>query len=140
MADQRYSGVLLVLPDGQVLLQRRDDDPRIVNPGRVTLFGGLAEGGEDARECAVRELGEELGLVVAPAELAYLAGTVKEEDSGALTECSLYVLHLEPDVELVQREGAGICRAGAAAALADPRLSEVARFGIAAFTVRRSRK
>ena len=41
-----YAGVILVDPDGRIALQERDDRPDVVNPGRVTTFGGLAERAE----------------------------------------------------------------------------------------------
>ena len=47
-----YSGVLLVAEDGELILQIRDDKPDITNPGRVSLFGGTAKGGETPRTAA----------------------------------------------------------------------------------------
>jgi 8-oxo-dGTP pyrophosphatase MutT (NUDIX family) len=43
------------------LLQRRDNIPGIVHPGKLSLFGGHRESGETYKECVVRELQEELG-------------------------------------------------------------------------------
>jgi 8-oxo-dGTP pyrophosphatase MutT (NUDIX family) len=46
----------------EILLQRRDSDSRIGQPGLLGLFGGRMEGQETGRMCIVRELHEELGL------------------------------------------------------------------------------
>lgn len=64
--------VIVVTSDGRVLLQLRDDIPTIPFPGFWCIPGGMREPGEDARSCAVRELAEEMGLVVEPAELELL--------------------------------------------------------------------
>ncbi len=55
--------------DGRVLLQLRDDKPEIPYPNSWCLPGGMRDDHEAAVDCAVRELEEEMGLVVAPAAL-----------------------------------------------------------------------
>jgi 8-oxo-dGTP pyrophosphatase MutT (NUDIX family) len=64
--------VVLLDPDGRVLLLgARLTDPA-VPPGEVLFWytpGGGIEDGESVREAAVRELAEEIGLVVPPAAL-----------------------------------------------------------------------
>lgn len=56
------SGVSIVLvgPDGRLLLHKRDDDPRIGYPGHWALFGGSVEDGETPAEAIRRELREEI--------------------------------------------------------------------------------
>jgi 8-oxo-dGTP pyrophosphatase MutT (NUDIX family) len=61
-AHRRYAGVILLLPDRRVVLQRRDNHSPIVNPGLVSLFGGTVEAGESFGEAAIRELVEELEI------------------------------------------------------------------------------
>jgi 8-oxo-dGTP pyrophosphatase MutT (NUDIX family) len=56
------AAALLVLEDGQYLLQLRDDIPPIWYPGHWGLFGGGVDPGEDALAALRRELREELGL------------------------------------------------------------------------------
>jgi 8-oxo-dGTP diphosphatase len=50
--------------EGRFLLQRRDNIPGIVHPGKLSLFGGHREAGETYTECVVRELQEELSYPV----------------------------------------------------------------------------
>jgi 8-oxo-dGTP pyrophosphatase MutT (NUDIX family) len=61
------AGSVVLDPEGRFLIQRRDDKPTISYPGRLALFGGLREGNETFRECAVREFTEELSYAL-PAE------------------------------------------------------------------------
>jgi 8-oxo-dGTP pyrophosphatase MutT (NUDIX family) len=56
------AGVILVDPDGRVLMQLRDDNPAIMFPGHWGLTGGAAHPGETPDETARREVEEETGL------------------------------------------------------------------------------
>lgn len=60
------SAVVLTRPDGAVATVRKR------GTGRFMLPGGKWEVGESPRDCAVRELGEELGVVLAPDALTAL--------------------------------------------------------------------
>ena len=57
------ASALLYNPQGEVLLQHRDDKPDIVHPNLWSLFGGHKEVGEALSEALVRELEEEIGFV-----------------------------------------------------------------------------
>ena len=54
---------LLYNPQGEVLLQHRDDKPDIAHPNLWSLFGGHKEAGEELSAALVRELEEEIGFV-----------------------------------------------------------------------------
>lgn len=56
---EAVAGVILV-QDGAVLLQHRDDIPTIRFPGCWAIFGGHVEAGETPEEAARREVEEEL--------------------------------------------------------------------------------
>lgn len=58
---------LALLHEEKVLCYLRDELPQIPFPGMWDLPGGGREGEETARDCALRELKEEFGLVL-PAE------------------------------------------------------------------------
>lgn len=68
-ADQRrFAGVILVDREGRILLQERDEHPRI-DPERWGLAGGHVEPGEDFETAAYRELEEETGVSLEHGEL-----------------------------------------------------------------------
>lgn len=69
MGYREYGCAVLVDTQGRILLQRRDDVPGILNPGRIGLFGGHREGEETLLQCAAREITEEISLPIAPEQL-----------------------------------------------------------------------
>jgi 8-oxo-dGTP pyrophosphatase MutT (NUDIX family) len=63
-----FSGVILVDRRGWILLQERDEHPRI-DPEKWGLAGGHLDAGEDFEAAAQRELLEETGLCLPPGSL-----------------------------------------------------------------------
>ena len=55
------TGVMLQTSKGTYLLQKRDMNA-VMRPGMIAPFGGGVEGDESLKECAIREMKEELGL------------------------------------------------------------------------------
>ena len=53
------------------LLQLRDENPRIWFPGNWGCFGGALDCGETIRECAIREVKEELSINISEDELVF---------------------------------------------------------------------
>ncbi|WP_322921883.1 NUDIX hydrolase [Nocardioides renjunii] len=68
---RRFAGVILVDARGWLLLQERDEHPRI-DPEKWGLAGGHLEPGEDFVVGAARELEEETGVRLEPDQLALL--------------------------------------------------------------------
>jgi 8-oxo-dGTP diphosphatase len=64
--------VVLVDAAGRILLQLRDDIPTIPFPGMWAIPGGMLEPGETPLACIVREVEEELGVRIPPAEVTHL--------------------------------------------------------------------
>jgi 8-oxo-dGTP diphosphatase len=64
---RRFATVVLVDPQGRLLLQERDEHAPI-DPDRWGLVGGHVEAGEDVEAAVHRELAEETGLVAGPGE------------------------------------------------------------------------
>jgi 8-oxo-dGTP pyrophosphatase MutT (NUDIX family) len=58
------AAAVIVLEDGQYLLQLRDQKPGIFYPSHWGLFGGAIDASETPDSALRRELREELGLVV----------------------------------------------------------------------------
>ena len=61
---KKWAGALLIEKSGKVILQKRDNNPEIINSGKITLFGGEVEFDETAEECFKREIKEEVDLTV----------------------------------------------------------------------------
>lgn len=58
------TSLIFINDQGQVLLFLRDDDPGIPYPNMWDLPGGHVEDGETPRDCIIREMKEEVGLVI----------------------------------------------------------------------------
>ncbi|WP_405135558.1 NUDIX hydrolase [Nocardia sp. NBC_01388] len=65
--------ILLVNDRQQVLMYLRDDFPHIPFPNMWSLLGGMLEAGETPAECIVREIEEEIGVVLDPAQVDHYA-------------------------------------------------------------------
>ncbi len=89
--------------DGRVLMQLRGSDPRVYFGGMWGIFGGHMEPGETPEETAIREIEEELGLVLtAPLEL--VAHRIDDD-----RERFIYAMPLEAGLDsLTLREGDGM--------------------------------
>jgi 8-oxo-dGTP pyrophosphatase MutT (NUDIX family) len=57
---REIAAALLIDASCNLLLQRRDNIPDIIQPRKVGLFGGHREGEETFLECVVREITEEI--------------------------------------------------------------------------------
>lgn len=68
-SENSFAGVILVDLRGWILLQERDEHPRI-DPEKWGLAGGHLDPGEDFEAGAYRELEEETGVQLTPGELA----------------------------------------------------------------------
>jgi 8-oxo-dGTP pyrophosphatase MutT (NUDIX family) len=108
------AGVILVDPTGRVLMQLRDDDPKIMFPGHWGLTGGAAHAGETPEQTARREVEEETGIALErfePFRAYYFneQGTAKKTSSRA--EYEVYVYHAacsSPVEEMTCGEGRGL--------------------------------
>jgi len=70
--DGHFDGAkIAVLTRGRVLTLLRDDLAHIPYPDHWDLPGGAREGAEDGETCALRELAEELGLLLDPARIVH---------------------------------------------------------------------
>lgn len=71
MEEPFHGAKIAVLAGGRVLTLRRDDRPGLVWAGHWDLPGGGREGGESPEACALRELREELALVLDPGRIVW---------------------------------------------------------------------
>ncbi len=111
------AGVILVDPEGRVLMQLRDDDPAIMFPGHWGLTGGAAHAGETPEQTARREVVEETGLTLGkidPFRAYYFQETRTGTRAGApkvSADFELYLFHapcVTPVDEMVCGEGRGL--------------------------------
>jgi len=86
MEEQNFVGAKVALFVGdRLLITLRDDDPEIPYPGLWDFPGGGREAGETPEQTVLREVREEVGLVLPPAALIwkrfypaqYLGGTAQ---------------------------------------------------------------
>ncbi len=100
-----YAGGFLYNPKtNSVLLHKRDGNTNI-NPNKWAFFGGLNEGEESPVETFVREIHEELGMVISPVEVKPLCDYLNQE-----LGTYRYVFFIESEIkesEIVLGEGAG---------------------------------
>lgn len=90
------SSAIIIDIDGSIVLLRRAKEPR---RGFWALPGGFVDPGEGARECALRECGEEIGW--APARLDFLASFPNSYRYRDITyaTCDMYFYVRLPSIE-----------------------------------------
>ncbi|MGW4354608.1 NUDIX hydrolase [Nocardia sp. NPDC004582] len=68
---QEGSNIIIRNSRDEVLLFLRDDKPDIPCPGMWALLGGVREEGESPLENVIREIKEEIGVVLDPAQIEH---------------------------------------------------------------------
>ncbi len=102
-----FSGVILVDPVGRILLQERDEHPRI-DPEKWGLAGGHVDPGEDFEAAAYRELDEETGVRLEAGDLELFGEFVVDhrEAYGTWDRMRVYVAATDlTDADIDCREG-----------------------------------
>ncbi len=106
--DKKYAGVLLITPEGKVLMQQRDNNPNIMNPELVTTFGGSVEEGETPEQTAIREMKEEVFLNLSTEDISFFKIFEKNKIiHGEDITCYIYIAKDIDKNNLVVREGKG---------------------------------
>jgi 8-oxo-dGTP pyrophosphatase MutT (NUDIX family) len=124
---RKYSGALLITDSGSVLLQQRDKNPGIINPGMITTFGGTFEEGEEPMECVIRELKEETNLDPKAEDLLFYDTFEKTEPDGSDTEIYMFEFKIGSTEGLEIYEGEGYVEFNKEDDLSKYNLSELAR-------------
>lgn len=65
-----YAGAIIYNPDSRKVLLQKRDSRAPNNPNRWSLFGGALEASEAPRDGLIRELREELSLVIEPEKVS----------------------------------------------------------------------
>lgn len=69
---KEISVIQLTLPNGDLVLQRRDNNTEISSPGLLGFFGGQVEDGESPEYAMERELLEETSLKVSELHIVHI--------------------------------------------------------------------
>ena len=91
MLARNVADAVILTRDGKILLQQRSANWGR-SAGKLTAFGGHIDPGETALEALVRELREELGARVDPADVIEL-GAVTEAETGHTEIVHTYFWH-----------------------------------------------
>lgn len=128
-----FAAVILVDRRGWVLLQERDERPRIA-PEKWSFSGGHLEPGEDPLAGAVRELEEETEVRLSPSDLELVAvQELRHPETGTDDKIHLYAAGVDlTDADIVCHEGRQIVFVDPAKA-PDLDLSDSARIGLTPF-------
>jgi len=102
----RFACVVPVDGRGWVLLQERDEHPRIA-PEKWGMCGGHLEHGESFLDGAVRELEEETGLALEPADFREIGEyDIFHPETDSLDRCGAYAVRVDAtDDDIVLGEG-----------------------------------
>jgi len=103
-----WTSILPITREGKWVLQHRDDRPDIVEPGKISFFGGHIDDGETPLACAIREAREELGLVLHSDDLEFVGVFPYENQGGLKGNIYFYVVQNVDPAGLVLGEGQGI--------------------------------
>ncbi len=100
------TGALLISTAGNLLLQRRDDNPAIFSPNMISIFGGSAEAGEDnLLSVAMREIKEETGISLPKECYQPLVSFKNTYPDGRIINAEIFVLKNIDKNELEITEG-----------------------------------
>lgn len=101
----RIVHILLILPDGKVVLQRRDNKAEIAS-NKLALFGGHVEAGEPPDAAMWRELGEETSLDVASLDIRQVDELELTSQDGTVSHFYTYMTDI-PSADFEVYEGSG---------------------------------
>ncbi|MGX9424878.1 MULTISPECIES: NUDIX domain-containing protein [Bradyrhizobium] len=107
MSLREGAAAIVIDTDGRFLMQLRDDKPGIVDPGKISLFGGRREGNETFRDCIAREIHEELGCHLPAERFQHLARRVGSNHpiTGGHFHAEIFIVRSICSEELTITEG-----------------------------------
>ena len=100
---KRCASVILIAEDGRVLLQRRDNNAEIRDPGMLSIFAGPALHRETREQTALREIEEEPTLRLTPNDVTFVGEATYNGHHRMV-----FVAHAIEPSSITIREGAGV--------------------------------
>ena len=88
---RRFAGAFLIDIHNNLIMQKRDENPIIDNPGTISVFGGTVEENETYEEGLIREINEELEIDIRKMKVEFLADTFKIENN-IRTNCKFFII------------------------------------------------
>jgi 8-oxo-dGTP diphosphatase len=133
--DAHLADCVVLTREGRILMQRRP-----ANWGRfagcLNIFGGHVEKGESVIAALVRELNEELGAEVNPADVVFI-GALTEEFTGHREVVHVHFWHDKDGTITGCYEAEAAEYETTAAAMAHPKIMDYARWALEECTRRR---
>lgn len=126
---------ILVTHDNQIILQQREINPKIVNSGLISMFGGTIRKSDTLLEGLERELQEELELNIKEHLPISKLGTFykTKEFDGVDYEINVYLLYNVNLNKLRLHEGKGFVIGGAEQLVDNPKLTRITSLAIREF-------
>ena len=100
---KRFASVILIAEDGRVLLQRRDNNAEIRDPGMLSIFAGAALHVETPEQTALREIEDETTLILTPNDVTFVGEATYNGHHSMV-----FVAHAIEPSSITIREGAGV--------------------------------
>lgn len=91
--EQKWSGILLITPEGDLITMHRDTISTIRDSGCYGIFGGATEGNETPLETAIREITEETNLRPQVTDFEFFKTYYQQRD-GMTTPATLHIFIL----------------------------------------------
>lgn len=117
-----------------LLLQQRDNNPEIINPGLISMFGGTLKKNDDVQHGLIRELKEELELNIEIKDLRKLGVFYKTKELDGI-DYTIHVFIIE-DIDpskLKLHEGKSIYNATLEECLKNQKLTRITRLALEAY-------
>jgi 8-oxo-dGTP pyrophosphatase MutT (NUDIX family) len=122
---------ILLSRDNKIILQQRDNNPQIVNPGLISIFGGTLKASDNIEEGLKRELLEELELNTSDLSISKLGIYYKtKEIDGTDFEIHIFVIKNIDINKLKLHEGKGFFHDTIENALKNEKLTRITRLAL----------
>jgi 8-oxo-dGTP pyrophosphatase MutT (NUDIX family) len=122
---------ILISKSNKILLQERDDNPNIYNPGMIGMFGGTINKSETIESGLIRELKEEIGINIKDFRKSKLGVFYKtKEQDGIDYKVNVFIIKNVPIKSLKITEGKLIVLRNEKTILENTKLSRITKLAL----------